>query len=305
MFRSPCPIDVTKTTAVPVPDAWKDALRGPTVQVLPLVPDTRREHKPGWCTYTYEHEQAPELEVLCGGINHKTPRAGAVWRQGNLLHFGFDLSPAEMNDVGRALLVNAIAYIARFTEDRPLVRTPCVFVQGTRLFDRGVVGRRLAGSEEDLKALEYYLARDTWAGLKGKDRDQLKAWYEGARDYLRAAPDGKLAVDPEAREFGVPPAGADFLEKAVAALDAPDRAPQAARLLERYVPLGPAAGGTAGQWRAWLAENKPYLFFSDTGGYHWYLDPLAKKRKAAPAELRGPARATLPALERPPAPPTK
>ena len=33
------------------------------------------------------------------------------WRQGNLLHFGFEQSPAELNQNGRALLVNAIVYI--------------------------------------------------------------------------------------------------------------------------------------------------------------------------------------------------
>ena len=105
----------------------KGAIRALSVDVLPLARDAARPRRPGWCTYTYEHEQAPELEILCGGVNSKTPRAGAVWRQGHLLHFGFDLAPSELTDAGRALLVNSIAYVARFTEDRPIVRTPSVF----------------------------------------------------------------------------------------------------------------------------------------------------------------------------------
>ena len=43
---------------------------------------------------------APEIEVFCGGINSKTATAAALWRQGNLLHYGFDLSPDEMNESG-------------------------------------------------------------------------------------------------------------------------------------------------------------------------------------------------------------
>lgn len=45
------------------------------IDVLPLVSDTKRQYSPGWCAYTYEDAQAPELEVICGGINHKTPQA--------------------------------------------------------------------------------------------------------------------------------------------------------------------------------------------------------------------------------------
>jgi hypothetical protein len=260
--------------------------------VLPLAREPKKQRRPGWCTYTYEHEQAPELEVLCGGINSKTPRAGAVWRQGFLLHFGFDLAPAEMNESGQALLVNSIAYVARFTEDRPLVRTPCVFVQNVRLFDRDVVARRLKGSDEGLKALKYYLAPGTFKNLAGKSREQIRDWFTGARDYLNGG-DGKgLAVDEEARSFGVPPAGADFLLKASAALSEPRKGSLARKLLARYAPDGPGVAASPQKWRDRATENRQYLFFSDTGGYRWYLDALAKGRGVPTARLRGPARGT-------------
>ena len=70
---------------MPTPGDWKDAIREKTIDVLPLAREPKKQRTPGWCTYTYEHEQAPELEVLCGGINSKTPHAGAVWRQGFLV----------------------------------------------------------------------------------------------------------------------------------------------------------------------------------------------------------------------------
>ena len=71
--------------------------------------------------------EAPEIEVFCGGINSKTATAAALWRQGNLLHYGFDLSPDEMNEWGKAMLGSAIRYIARFTDDRPIMETPSPF----------------------------------------------------------------------------------------------------------------------------------------------------------------------------------
>src|SRR5262249_9724281 len=159
----------------------------------------------------------------------KTPKAAAVWRQGNLLHFGFEPSPERLTDAGQALLVNSIAYIARFTEDRPVVRAPA----GRRCFDRGVVARLTADPSRDLKDLQYYLSKATYAPLAGKSREEVVAWYEPLRNYLHADGEGRLAVDEEARSFGASPSGPEFFDKALAALDDPARATVARRLLGR------------------------------------------------------------------------
>jgi hypothetical protein len=71
-----------------------------------------------------------------------------------------------------------------------------------------------------------------------------------------------------------------------------DRAANAWSLLARYVPDGSGVTTTAADWSAWVEENRAYLFFSDTGGYRWYIDPLAKRRGVRTADLRGSARAT-------------
>jgi hypothetical protein len=197
-----------------------------------------------------------------------------------------------MNDTGRALLVNAIAYIARFTDDRPILRTPCVFVQGKRLFDRDVVARRLRDPKPDLSGLPHFVAKaDFETHLKDKSVTDVAAWYRKERDYLHADADGKLTVDPDARALGFPPAGPEFLGKASESLAGP-RAEDARRLLARYVPDGPGKTASAADWSIWVEKNRAYLFFSDTGGYRWYLDPLAQRRGILTADLRGPARAT-------------
>jgi hypothetical protein len=272
-----------------VPDTWKEALSERTIKVLPLVSDTKSRHQSGWCTYTYEHEQAPELETLCGGINSKSPKAGALWRQGNLLHFGFDLSPAEMNESGQRLLINSIAYISRFTEDRPIIQTPCVFVQGKRIFDRNAISRLVKRPDGDLESLKYYVAKREREKLVGKSKEQVGEWFSKVQDYA----DGLLTVDDEAQSFGVAPADVAFFTKAIAALGVKENAASARRLLARYAPDGPGEDGAAENWQSWLAKNKSFLFFSDTGGYRWYIDPLAKKRGVPTEKLRGSARATL------------
>jgi DsbC/DsbD-like thiol-disulfide interchange protein len=256
---------------MPVPDAWAGEISGKTVEVLPLVKDPAAHHPPGWCSYVYRHAESPELEVFCGGINEKTVQAAAVWRQGNLLHFGFEPSPAELNDAGRALLINCVAYIARFAEDRPITEVTSPFV-GPAPPDRAAVLRALARSD-DLAYLKYIASDATYKDLETRTPDERQAWYRQFEGYLHGDANGKLAIDQEAAAFGVPPNTAEFLDKAIAALEAGDDAAGAARrLLGRYAPLGPVAEGPVGKdssvaWNSWWRANKPYLFFSDSGGY--------------------------------------
>jgi hypothetical protein len=292
-------IDLTGQTAIPVPSDWKGHFDDETIDVLPLVADVKRPYNAGWCTYVHEHAQAPELEVCCSGVNSKTPKAGAIWRQGNLLHFGFEQSPAEMNETGRSLLVNSIAYISRFTEDRPIIETPSPFApQRIRMLDRDAIGRLAADKSRGLtEHLKYYLSVELYNELSDKSREELAEWFRENRPWICAGEKGKLTLDEEARLFGEGPASPAFLEKAIRALTATgDQADRARRLLERYAPDGLGGSGSRSEWNAWHVENRPYLFFSDTGGYRWYIDRLAKARKIPTEKLRGSARASRPAI---------
>jgi hypothetical protein len=133
IFKSPIPIDIHATTNIPTPEPFTVELKTPTIPVMPLVDGIREYHSVindnarGWSTHYYEFADMPEVEVFSGGINEQMPRSAAFWRQGNLLHFGFEQSPAQLNSVGRAMLVNAIVYISHFTEDRPIDITPSIF----------------------------------------------------------------------------------------------------------------------------------------------------------------------------------
>jgi hypothetical protein len=254
--------------------------------VLPLVKDAGAQHFPGWCTYSDAFD-SPETEVLCGGVNHKTATAAAIWRQGHLLHFGFDLSPEEMNERGQALLINSIVYIARFREDRPITHTP------DRALLRVGADRQVAKASPEKDYLNWYFTPAVRAAGKADDWPAFQRWYRDNRPFLRAdrKQGGSLVLDEEAKAFGVPPSGAEFFPAMLSALkEGGDRAARAAALLRRYAPDGPQEP-RADLWKRWWEENRPYLFFSESGWYRWYIDPLARKRGKPTVELRGTARA--------------
>jgi hypothetical protein len=279
--------------------------------MLPLVRDTDRHWPAGWCSYTDGFTENPDIEVFCGGENEKTARAAACWRQGNLLHFGFEQSPAEMSEAGQRLLLNCIAYISGFTEDQPIAITPSVFA-GSVAEPRGYLDRRL-GLKGDISEANWLLTSRALDQLKGQQPDQIRKWYASHRPFFHPAsdlkapaapgiasgastgPEVKLEVDEEALSLGAPLDRVEFFSKTVAALArGGDEAHRAASLLARYAPDQHPPMDSATAWEDWLKANRPYLFFSDAGDYRWYVDPLAKKRGVPSAELRGPRRASVP-----------
>lgn len=275
-----------QTVSVPTPDDFKNRIKTPTIEVIPLAKDEKKEHQHGWCTYTDVFD-SPECEVICGGINGKTPTAAAIWRQGHLLHFGFDLVPPDMNERARQLLLNSIVYITRFAEDRPITDAP-----ERPLSRRGGDTHIKKPSPDDLY-IKWYFGPEM--GKKAMaDWPAFQQWYQQHRDYLRAerTREGALILDEEAMTFGVPPSKPAFLPAAVAALkEGGTKAELAGKLLQRYVNSGPDKAD-ADAWAKWLNENQPYLFFSEAGWYQWYLDPLAKSRKTPTEGLRGMKRAS-------------
>jgi hypothetical protein len=50
------------------------------------------------------------------------------------------------------------------------------------------------------------------------------------------------------------------------------------------------------EWQAWWETNRDYLFFTDTGGFVWQVDLLAKKRGVPTGSLRGSKRASKPPI---------
>jgi hypothetical protein len=259
------------------------------VDVVPLADPAEGSLPPGWVSYVDPLLESPDVEILAGGLNAKTPNAAALWRQGHLLHFGFDLSPAQMNGCGRSLLENAIVYVARFTQDRAILEVPSPFAgQGYR--SRASLAAWLANEKFPLEWFRAAIDPTLLAEAGGETRADLSRWFEGIRGFLRPNDEGKLAADEEAESLDLPFDRIEAFERAIPFLEG-ERSSAARALLSRIAPAGPGPAASAAAWQAWFAENRPYLFWSDWGGYRWTVDPLAKARRIPTAELRGPARA--------------
>jgi hypothetical protein len=291
VFARPIPLDRSRLIRRPWPGYWRDGDESDDVRLLALVPADKKPHALGWCTESLGMNEAPEVEILCGGLNAASSAAAAVWRQGNLLHFGFDLAPDEMNPAGKALLVNAIAYIARFGDDRPIMETPC-YVGGSVVLTRAAMVRTIASnSRAEWNELKARLDPALLQAGGVRDLRTFARWYPSVKDYFCPSEDGRITIDADAQALGLRPNRREFFKRAIARLARPgDDARRVRRLLARYAPDGPGEEASARAWSAWFKENGDALFFADVGGYRWYIDPLAKARGESTESLRGPAR---------------
>ena len=232
IFRSPIAIDRDKMIRRPWPDEWTDPHDSNEILVLPLTAAESKPNRAGWCTYTRGMSDSPEIEVFCGGINAKTSTAAAIWRQGNLLHYGFDLSPDEMNEWGKALLVNSITYISRFTEDRPIMLTPSPFA-GQEFITRPRIEQVIARGDGWWDYLSSYFDRSALAVAGVKDLTSFAKWYPSVRDYLCPNAEGLLRVDEDAQTMRLNPGRREFFDRAIADLDRPGQEAERARRMLR------------------------------------------------------------------------
>jgi hypothetical protein len=295
IFDTPFKIDRGKLISIPTPVDFKSEVKEPEIVVLPLVADHDRRWRAGWCTHARDFEVYPDVEFLSGGVNHQTPTSAGLWRQGNLLHFGFEQSPAEMNESGQLLLLNAIAYISHFTEDRPIAITPSVFA-GPVARGRSTLARWLRNPEYSMESCKNLLAPEIWKTLsKRPDREMMARWADENARFLHPNHDQLLEIDDDLVALGVQFDQPEFFDKMLADLRSNDSilVGRARRLLGRYVPIGPD-GGDPDAWASWWKENQPFAFASDAGDYRWYVDPLAKKRGVPTSVVRGPKRASQP-----------
>jgi len=299
IFKSPIPIDIKKTVTIPTVKQFAPELKTETMEVLPLIEGVKNyaraveDNAPGWSTHYYEFADMPEVELFSGGINSQTPRSAALWRQGNLLHFGFEQSPAQLNEMGSAMLINAIAYISRFTEDRPIDITLSVF--GKEKI--GISRRRARGYFFDESSRIDWatnaFAPATLTTFDWRNRAMAQAWFEANGQWLHPGPGNFLEVDADAKTLGTPFDSPEFIPKTIQAMRNDQTRAAAENLLARYVATGPDNRATVVSWERWWQDNAPYVFYSELGGYKWYIDPLAKKRCTPTKDLRGPARADL------------
>lgn len=295
LFETPHAIDLRATVEVATPASWRDALQGQeNVQVLRLC-DGKGPKMRGWCVAESQLRGA-EIEAMCGGINSKQPTHGGIWRQGHLLHFGFEPSPSEYNETGRKLLVNGIAYISRFLTDRPIVRSQS-FVDNSGLRPPKHWLEFMLTSPKFSRAGDLagwfappwgeQIARLEMAEARAFVNERLPALCVEGSKFTFDADALQLGVDVQ--KPGVVRQLADMLRLAGMGPSGDEQAARARRLLGKLVADGPGPDTTANNWDYWVGSEGALCF--DWHSHVWRLDPLAVRRAAKSADLRGPARA--------------
>ncbi len=236
-------------------------------------------------------EDSPDCERISGGINSKGPRAIAIGRQANLLQWGFYGAPDRMTESAKRAFLNAIVYMRRFDGDAPLVTKTSV---GRTWLVQYI--DTLAGMTQD--QLKDTAKNSYVTYLKGQfpaelvegtiDPARLRAWYEANEEYLTAGSERRsLVVDEDLAKRKFSNRTPAFLDWLLAALAENQDDVGALELARRY--LGKEHGKDAATATAWITANRPFLFFSDTGGYRWMVDTNAQRRaaKAAPPAKTG------------------
>ena len=196
-----------------------------------------------------------------------------------------------MNENGRRLLLDSIAYIRLFAEDRPIAVTPSVF-GGPAALPRTYLDRRIRGAA-DRNDLKWMVTPGLLQKISSMRMPELRSWYDESRSYLHPSsmPEKYLEIDEQARSLSAPIDTVGFFDRCIAALNS-GQADVAKELLARYAPAETENLKSTDDWSKWFDQNKPYLFFSDQSDYRWYIDPLAKKHGVPSAKLRGPSRAS-------------
>lgn len=247
---------------------------GATLKVWKVHEGVFPEVDVGLVSSPWGFEDSPDAEVISGGINSKGPRSVALGRHGNFFLWGFFGDPSMMTPSARRVFVNTVHYMRAFDGHKPLVRRNSTSRErafATAAFMKAYPGYRTGTFDEKIREATHL------------DPDRLMAFLEENVEYLHHA-DGVFRIDEDARRLGVSTRKVEMLDAIAGRLRADAKDPLALGLIRRYV--RPEGFESVAALETWLKENRSCLFFSDSGGYRWFVDVHATRaRKPSPAAV--------------------
>lgn len=279
IFKGPFPVALEFEEA-DTPENYRHwpggAERGKQLKVWKVQNKEFPEIDPGLVSDPYGFDDSPDAEAISSGINSKGPEAVALGRHGNFFLWGFSAQPSDMTESGRNCFLNSICYIKKFDGQPPLVRK---MSSGRRwsLVYAGYV--KSYGNQDFIKNLFPTDLRDEF----GTDGDKYLKYYQENLEYLHPGEHG-FEVDDDVKELGLSNRKIELLERCITMLENSDQAELARRVLKRYTTED---FSRPDQWRAWLEDNSDRLFFTDTGGYKFMVNPSADELAAKPATKKG------------------
>jgi hypothetical protein len=223
----------------------------------------------GVVSRAYGFTDSPDAEALVLGLNRgKEYGAVGIGRHGNFLQWGYSAPPSQMTDEGKKLFINCICYIAKFNGKLPLVRQ-----QGSPRED----ALRLGAVVDRIKDEEFFsqnLGKELSDNYKNDQKKIVHYYVDNFELIYRQFSnlESGFRVDKELKSLGIPSnRKIATLEKLIELLDDPEKAPTAKIALARYTNM--SAETPPEQWRQWLNENRDRIFFSDYGGYKFFVVP--------------------------------
>lgn len=225
-----------------------------------------KEKNYGLVSDGYGFEDSPDCEYVSGGLNSKGPKSMALGREGNFFLWGFCASPEEMTPAARKVFLNTIVYMKRFDGRKPLV------AKKSRSREWALNYARYLGDERLRKYGRTLYGKEILDGT-GEDPKKIEALVRADFEYLYVA-GGRFVVDADAKALGISNRKRELLERCIAMLAGSRESTRALRLLERYT--SEEHGNDAKAWRTWFEQNREQLFFSDVGGYKFFVRPKSK-----------------------------
>ncbi len=214
---------------------------------------------------SYGFTDSPDAEVLVKGFNTgKEYGAVGVGRHGNFLQWGYSASPSKMTEAGKKFFLNCICYIHRFDGKAPLIRR----TSSDRLNALGLAAiiTRVRGDKKQFFTTVF--APELWEKY-GTDPDGLVQYYRENLEFIYW--NRVFLIDGELKSLGIDSnRSLDTLERLIGLLQDDTHADTAQRLLARYTNQ---SFQNADGWKQWLEDNRDRIFFSDVGGYRFFVVP--------------------------------
>jgi hypothetical protein len=250
-----------------------------------------------------------DAEFIASGPSIKSVNAVSLGRHGNFFQWGYRADPRHLTESGKLALINTIHYMAQFKGQKPFVKR----VSNHRLValdhifkvtDKGYEGvlrslqrrndsynaaqiRKIAGkSKPGDKFYSEVKFPDRTVNLKSVPKELIEEYvddwnayleyYESNQGYLAPESPDKvgdyygIVIDKDLQKMGIANNDIKLLDTCVNMLVTNNQPELAQKLLTKYTT---ESFTTAKQWKKWLKKNRDNLFFTETGGYKWMVNP--------------------------------
>jgi hypothetical protein len=212
---------------------------------------------------SYGFTDSPDAEALVLGFNTgKEYGAVGIGRHGNFLQWGYWAPPSQMTETGKKLFLNCICYIHKYDGKPPLIR---------RASSHRWNAIRLAALINRIKDKNFFSntfspeLMEKYAG----DPNGLVQYYRDNFEFIYR--DKEFLIDDELKSLGLKSnRKTETLERLISLLEDEKHADTARSLLARYTN---ESFQVAEQWQSWFENNKDSIFFSDVGGFKFFVVP--------------------------------